>query len=118
MQIRISTRHGQMSEETRAKITGKVEKLARYFDRITAIDVTVDLEQRDKPEVDVRITAARADDFVAKERSNELMAAVDRTCHKLEQQLRKFKERVQQRHRQPHPPVEAEAFPLPRPEEA
>ena len=44
MQINISARHGHLSDATRGKITAKVEKLARLFERLTAIEVTVDLE--------------------------------------------------------------------------
>ena len=49
MQIKISARHGQLSEATREKISAKVSKLARYFERLTAIEVTVNLEHADAP---------------------------------------------------------------------
>ena len=49
MQIKISARHGHLSDETQAKIKEKLEKLPRFYDRLTAIDVTVDLEHREAP---------------------------------------------------------------------
>ena len=101
MQIRISARHGQMSEATRAKITAKVEKLAKMHERLTAIEVTVDLEHSEKPVVEICVSAEHKHDFVAKESADEMWAALDGTIHKLEQQLRKYKEKVQERHRQP-----------------
>lgn len=99
MQIRISTRHGILSEETRAKITSKLEKLTRLFERLTDVEVTVDLEHREAPSIDVRVSAEHKHDFVATQEGEELMASVDLVIHKLEQQLRKYKEKIQTRHR-------------------
>jgi putative sigma-54 modulation protein len=99
VQIRISTRHGHISDETQAKITGKVEKLTRFFERLTDIEVTVDLEHRDTPSVDLRVSAEHKHDFVATARSDELIASVDAVVEKMEHQLRKYKEKVQDRHR-------------------
>lgn len=99
MQVNISARHGQLSDETRGKITAKVEKLARLFERLAAIEVTVDLKHEQNPSVDVRVSAEHKHDFVATEQSTSLMAALDGVVHKLEQQLRKYKEKVQNHHR-------------------
>ena len=91
MQIKISARHGHLSDETQAKITEKLEKLSRFYDRLSAIDVTVDLEHRDAPDVDLRVSADHKHDFVAVCRSVELMASIDDVVEKMEQQLRKYK---------------------------
>lgn len=99
MQTKISTRHGTVSDETQSKITAKVEKLTRYFERLTAIDVTIDLERRDQPRVDLKVSAEHKHDFVATAQTEELMASMDQAIHKLEQQLRKYKEKIQERHR-------------------
>ncbi|MEI8372285.1 MAG: ribosome-associated translation inhibitor RaiA [Planctomycetota bacterium] len=99
MQIKISARHGHLSDETQAKIREKLEKLPRFFERLTAIDVTVDLEHRDAPNVDLRVSAEHKHDFVAECRSLELMASIDDVVEKMEQQLRKYKQKVQDRHR-------------------
>ena len=42
MQVNISTRHGHLQGEDQQIIAAKVEKLRRFFDRINAIEVTVD----------------------------------------------------------------------------
>ena len=99
MQVNISARHGHLSDATRAKITAKVEKLARLFERLAAIEVTVDLEHEENPTVDIKVSAEHKHDFVAAETSTSLMAALDGVIHKLEQQLRKYKEKVQDHHR-------------------
>ena len=99
MQIRISTRHGQLSDETQTKITSKMEKLTRFFERLTDIEVTVDLEHRDNPSVDLKVSAEHKHDFVAASRTDNLMTAIDSVVEKMEQQLRKYKQKVQERHR-------------------
>jgi putative sigma-54 modulation protein len=99
VQIKLSTRHGHVSEQTQAKITSKVERLTRFFDRIGVIEVTIDLEHREAPSVDLRVSAKHRPDFVATDRSDNLMAAIDNVVDKMEQQLRKHKQKVQDRHR-------------------
>ncbi len=99
MQVNISVRHGHLSDATRSKITAKVQKLARLFERLSAIEVTVDLEHEQTPTVDVQVSAEHKHDFVATEQSTSVMAALDGVIHKLEQQLRKYKDKVQDHHR-------------------
>ena len=100
MQVNISGRHGHLSTATQEKITEKVEKLRRFFDRLTAIEVTVDLENREYPSVEVRVSAEHTPDFIARDDAGELFAGLDAVIHKLEQQLRKHKEKIQEGHRQ------------------
>ncbi len=99
MQVRVSTRHGHLSESSQTKISAKAEKLLRLFDRLTEIAVVVDLEDEQHPRVDVQVSAEHKNNFVASETSTELMAAVDNAIHKIEQQLRKYKQKVVERHR-------------------
>lgn len=99
MQVRVSTRHGHLSEASQAKITAKAEKLLRIFDRLTEIEVVVDLSNEQSPEVEVLVSAEHKHDFVGSDTSSELMAAVDAAVHKVEQQLRKYKDKVVERHR-------------------
>jgi ribosome hibernation promoting factor len=99
VQVQISTRHGHLSDASQQKITAKVEKLSRIYDRLTSVDVTVDLKDSGNPRVDLKVSAEHKHDFVAHDQSDELMASVDAVVHRLEQQLRKHKEKVQDRHR-------------------
>ncbi len=101
MQINISTRHGHLSEATREKITAKLEKLSRIFERLTAIELTVDVEHDDDPHLELKVSAEHKHDFLATDRGGTLMASLDNCIHKLEQQLRKYKEKVLDRHRVP-----------------
>jgi putative sigma-54 modulation protein len=99
VQLTISIRHGHLSEASQAKIRSKVEKLDRYFERLTAIEVVVDLEDSEQPKIDVNVSAEHKHDFVAHERGDTLWAALDAAVQKIEQQLRRYKEKVQERHR-------------------
>jgi putative sigma-54 modulation protein len=99
VQLDISTRHGHLSEATQEKIRLRAEKLARFFDRLTAIEVVVDLEDSREVGVEVLVSAEHKHDFVAAERAESLLPALDAATSKIEQQLRKYKQRVQDRHR-------------------
>ncbi len=103
MQVEISARHGQLGDATKEKIKAKVERLSRLFDRLQTISVTVDLEKEQAPRVEVLIVAEHTHNFVASDTSLSVLAALDGVIHKLEQQLRKYKEKLQEHHRAPRP---------------
>ncbi|HEV3118839.1 MAG TPA: ribosome-associated translation inhibitor RaiA [Gemmataceae bacterium] len=100
MQIKISARHGHLSEPTQQFIREKAEKLTRFFERLTYIEVTVDLKSETKA-VEILVSAEHKHDFVASERHSDILAAVDMVVEKLEGQLRRYKEKVQDRRRTP-----------------
>lgn len=116
MQVNISTRHGELSEATREKITQKVEKLQRFFERLTSIDVTIDLDKADEPKIEVAVNAEHKHDFVAQypskdgnkeiprektvlsdkdSKDKDLFPALDVVVTKLEQQIKKYKGKIQ-----------------------
>ncbi len=117
MQINISTRHGNLSAQTQERIKEKVEKLRRLFDRVTAIQVTTNLEHRESPTLELRVSVEHADDFVATETSTSVAAALDGAIHKVEQQLRKYKDKRRDRRSQSLGRVEPPAAPEPESEE-
>ena len=94
MQINVSARHGHLSPAAQSKITAKVSRLRRYFNRLTALNVTVDLENASLPAVEIVASAERYHDMVAHEHSALLWRSVDGAVQKLEQQLRKHKEKI------------------------
>lgn len=101
MQIKISTRHGQLSEETRHFIEEKAQKLLRLFDRITMIQVMVDLKDEVKKTVEFLVNAEHKHDIVAHESHADVLAAVDLCLAKAEHQLRRYKEKIQDHRRRP-----------------
>jgi putative sigma-54 modulation protein len=100
VQIKISARHGHLSEATQEFIREKAEKLLHIFNRLTSITVTVDLKN-DAKEVEFLVSAEHKHDFVARESNDDILAAVDLVLDKLEAQLRRYKEKVQDRRRTP-----------------
>lgn len=98
MQIKISARHGHLDPETQQFIRDKAEKLTTLFNRLTSIEVVVDREH-DLQTVEFNVSAEHKHDFVAKEKQADLRAAVDLALDKLDAQLRKYKERIQDHHR-------------------
>ena len=100
MQIKISTRHGHLTEETRQFIHDKADKLTHFFQRLMMIEVLVDLKD-DEKFVEFLVSAEHKHDFVASERNKDLLVAVDAVLDKLERQVRKYKEKVQDHRRTP-----------------
>jgi putative sigma-54 modulation protein len=102
MQITISTRHGQLLDETRRQIHEKAEKLLHVFDRLTIINVTADQhDEVDRWQVEILASAEHKHDFVAREAHSEVLAAMDLALDKIRRQLRDYKERIQDHRRDP-----------------
>ncbi|WP_153555467.1 ribosome hibernation-promoting factor, HPF/YfiA family [Roseimaritima sediminicola] len=93
MQLSVSARHGDLQAGDQALIEQKVEKLRRFFDRINAIIVTVDMQNLDKPEVEVKVSAEHVDDCVASAQASTVIGALDLVLPKIEQQIRRIKEK-------------------------
>lgn len=100
MQIKISVRHGHLSDTTQQLIREKAEKLLHYFDRLTMIEVTVDMK-KDQKWVEFLVQAEHKHDLVAHDSHSDLMAAVDLTLDKVALQLRRYKEKIQDHRRTP-----------------
>jgi len=98
VQIKISARHGHLSEATQAFIREKADKLTHIFPRLMMIEVLVDL-QEDAKSVEFLVSAEHKHDFVARESNKDILAAVDIVLDKLEGQVRKYKEKIQDHRR-------------------
>ena len=93
MQIEIATRHGALGPDQQAYLQEKAEKLVKYFGRLMAIEVAVD-HIKHAWQVEIRVSAEHKHDFFASVSAPTAEAAMDQCVHKLEQQLRKYKEQV------------------------
>jgi putative sigma-54 modulation protein len=99
VQISVSVRHGHLSEASQEKLKAKAEKFGRIFERIMAIELVVDLSDEQSPQVGINVSAEHKHDFVAHAQADSLLSAFDSAQSKIETQLRKYKEKVQERHR-------------------
>ena len=100
MQVAITCKHGTLSPGHQDYITRKSEKLLTYFERVTAIGVTVAFE-KDRSRVEILVDAEHKHNFVAHEEGDDLITTFDLTLHKMEQQIRKYKEKIQDHRRNP-----------------
>ncbi len=100
MQIKVSARHGHLDAATQEKIREKVEKLLHYFERVSQIEVTVDLSG-DEKKVEILLNAEHKHDFVAHAQAPELLTAVAATVDKMKIQLNHYKEKIQDHRRDP-----------------
>jgi putative sigma-54 modulation protein len=94
VQIEISIRHGGLGSEQQRYLHDKAEKLLKYFARLMAIEVAID-HGKHGWELEILVSAEHKHDFVAKEIGSTPEAAMDLCVHKIEQQLRRYKEKVQ-----------------------
>ena len=94
MQITLSVRRGSISSPNMEKIQAKVEKLARFYDRISSAEVVIDLENRNNPELSLLLKVEPKKELIVQSQAGELFASLDEALKKMEQQLKKFKERL------------------------
>ena len=105
MQIKVSARHGHLSDEHQAEIVAKAEKLLHYFERLTMIEVTVDLAAANggghPKSVEIRVDAEHKHDFVATCSDPDLMTAMIACVKKMEQQVKHYKDKIQDHRNNP-----------------
>ncbi len=107
MQVTVTGRHMGVSDALRDYCRQKAERLPRFLDRIQSIEVIV--EGKDGVHtVEMIVHSAGAQPFVASEQHVDAYAAVDLLVDKIEEQLRRYKERHRNRK---HPPRAAERGP-------
>lgn len=95
MHIEISTRHGALGAPQQAYLHEKAEKLVKYFGRLMAIEVAVD-HIKHAWHVEIRVSAEHKHDIFASVEAPTPEAAMDQCVHKVEHQIRKYKEQIQQ----------------------
>jgi putative sigma-54 modulation protein len=100
VQVAITCRHGNIPQETHDYIARKAEKLLNYFERVTSIEVTIVFEEG-RVTAEINVDAEHKHDFVARVTSDEAGPAFDKALSKMEQQIRKYKEKLTDHRRDP-----------------
>ncbi len=98
VQVEIACRHGSIGEATQNYIREKSEKLLTYFERVTQVQVTFDFNGS-RVKTEILVDAEHKHDFIAHYEGEDARKTFDVTLHKIEQQIRKYKERVQDHRR-------------------
>jgi len=102
VQVAITCRHGSVPDDVRDSITRKAEKLLTYFERVTSIGVTVIFENehvKGRIRVEILLDAEHKHNFVAIDEGEDVPSTFDHALSKMEQQLRKYKAKIQDHRR-------------------
>lgn len=97
MQIHITGRHLRLTKPIRDYVEEKVLKAQRYFNHIVWAQVLLSVEKRSH-EAEIVIHASKQT-FRALAQAADLYAAVDLASDKIDNQLKKYKERMKERHK-------------------
>ena len=101
MDVKVSCRHGHLSEDHQAQVRERAEKLLTFFDRITFIEVTVDFRKGDGKAVEILAKAEHKHEFVGHGDGPDLVTALGGAVEKAKQQIKHYKERLQDHRRDP-----------------
>lgn len=111
MLVTVTGKHIEITDAIRAHAEEKVEKLPRYYNSISHIEVVVAGNEGGKQSVEVIAHAEHNELLVAKEIGTDTYMCIDMAVHKLERQLIKTKEK--QRGHKAVPTSEINTVPLP-----
>ena len=96
MKIIISGKKLKITDAIRAYAEEKIEKISKYTDAITEVDVVLTVEQK-KSEGEVHkadgLVYASGTKIKIEARNTDLYAAIDELSERLERQVRKYKEK-------------------------
>ncbi|MCL2246398.1 MAG: ribosome-associated translation inhibitor RaiA [Lentimicrobiaceae bacterium] len=96
MNISFNSVHFKADQKLEKFISEKLEKLAKVFDGIIGFDITLKLENTDKPEnksVEIR-AKIRGNDAIARKMAKTFEEAADEVVDALKKQLIKVKDKV------------------------
>lgn len=96
MQVLITGRHVEMTDQVRTYLEDKVQKLTRFYDRIHEIEAVFDHES-DQFTCELIVRADQRNTFVAKELGPDTFALIDLCVDKAERQIKKHKEKQRSR---------------------
>jgi len=98
MQVSITGRHVKVTDNVKVHLDEKLERCLGMFPRIETVHVILDMENRDYVS-EVVIQAANHIRVTAKENSENLYDAIDRSIEHAERQLRKQRDKIQDHHK-------------------
>jgi putative sigma-54 modulation protein len=110
VQIEVTCRHGNINDYAHSHIMAKSEKLLTFFERVTRIQVTIDFEHG-QAKSEILVDAEHKHNFVSHALEDDVIASFDSALHKMEQQIKKYKEKIQD-HRRDLPMNEVFSNPL------
>ena len=98
MQISITGRHISVTDNVKTHVNDKLERCLGAFPRIESVHVILDTEKHNSI-CEVVIQGASHIRLTAKEKSENLFDAIDRSIEHAERQMRKQRDKVQDYHK-------------------
>ncbi len=101
MNLTISGHHLEVTPALRAYVISKLERVTRHFDQVVDINVLLTVEKqkekerRQKAEVNLHV---KGRDIHVEHANEDLYAAIDQLVDKLDRQVCRHKDRVQDHH--------------------
>ena len=92
MEIQITSRHTKASQELQDTLTDELNKMEKYFNKITSCHVVLDSEHVDKVVEITMNTLGRQ--VVAIAKAENLGKAIDEALTKTERQLKKLNQKI------------------------
>ncbi len=97
MQINITGHHVEVTDSLRDYVNSKFERLERHFDHVTDVHVILGVEKlRQTAEATMHISGGK---LFADATDEGMYAAIDALVDKLDRQVKKHKEKMQDHHR-------------------
>ena len=97
MDIRLISRHYEVTPDLRDYIDRKTERLCKHFDAIHSVEMILSMDgQMSKAELIVGTVRSRK--CVAVEEHTDMYAAIDLVVDKVERQVTKMKEKLRSHH--------------------
>lgn len=92
MNVVFTGRHMELTDALKSYIEAGLQKLKIHFDKVTTADVILAVEKhRHIAEINLHVNSMR---IHSKESSSDMYASVDSVLAKLEKQVRKYKDRI------------------------
>lgn len=97
MNLKISGHHLEITPAIHAYVTGKLERVTRHFDNVIDVNVILSVDKlKQKAEVTVHLSGK---DVFVESIEEDLYAAIDSLVDKLDRQIQKYKQKIQDHHR-------------------
>lgn len=92
MQVIVSARRFDVTDELRRVVEGRFAKLSRFEPLVSRVEVVL-LDEKNRCEVEARVSVDRGGILHARGEASDFRTALDRTVERLERQLRKHHSR-------------------------
>lgn len=100
MNVRVSSRHMDVTPALKTYAEEKADKLTKYYDRIQEVEVVIEPQKdngKDSAKVEIIVNAEHRNTFVANHTEGDAYACIDGCVHKLERQLSEHKKKFRNR---------------------